>query len=239
MSESLRSRIQVFDPNEEYAVVARRLPHWSQAGTLSFITWRTWDSIPKRVLEVWLAERDAWLKRHGIDPASVGCSLREQQASRGARGLHWQKQLQALGPMLVEEFQLRVSDRWNDQLDECHGRCVLRRADLARVVADSLLHFDGDRYELTDFVVMPNHVHLLVAFPDEESMLRQCESWKHYTATKINRALLRQGRFWQQESFDHLVRSPDQYTYLRRYIAENSRRARLADGDFVHWSKPV
>jgi type I restriction enzyme R subunit len=222
MTEPLKSRIQVFDPDQEFTVVERRLPHWSQAGTISFITWRTWDSIPAEVLQRWLTERDAWLKRHGIDPNA-----------------DWRSQLRSLSPTLRREFQLRVSDRWNEHLDACHGACVLRRLELAQIVSDSLLHFDGDRYELTDLVVMPNHVHLLVAFPDEHSMLRQCDSWKHFTATQINRALNRKGRFWEQDGFDHLVRSPEQFLYLRRYIADNPRKARLQPGEFIHWSKPV
>jgi len=69
------------------------------------------------------------------------------------------------------------------------------------------MHFDGDRYEIMDFVIMPNHVHWLVAFPAEDLMLRQCESWKRFTTTKINQVIGRQGRFWQQDGFDHLVRS--------------------------------
>jgi hypothetical protein len=60
--------IQVFDADQEFATVERRLPHWSQSGTVPFVTWRTWDSIPKKVLDCWLAERNDWLKRHGIDP---------------------------------------------------------------------------------------------------------------------------------------------------------------------------
>jgi hypothetical protein len=66
MSEPLKSCIQVFDPKQGYAIIERRLPHWSQAGTIAFITWRTWDSIPEAVLNEWLAERDDWLPRHGI-----------------------------------------------------------------------------------------------------------------------------------------------------------------------------
>jgi type I restriction enzyme R subunit len=84
---------------------------------------------------------------------------------------------------------------------------------------------------------MPNHVHLLCAFPDASAILAQCESWKHFTATKINRALGRRGRFWQQDGFDHLVRSPEEFSHLRYYIADNPRLARLQAGDFVRWSK--
>jgi putative transposase len=223
MKQPLAARIQIFDPKQDYTVVERRLPHWTQAGTVSFITWRTWDSIPADVLKTWLEERDAWLRKHGVDPDLPD----------------WRGELFKLPADKVLEFQLSVSDRWNDHLDACHGECVLRRVEIGQEVAASLMHFDGDRYDLSDFVVMPNHVHLLAAFPDEQSILIQCESWKHYTATKINRALARKGRFWQQDGFDHLVRSLDQFQYYRDYIADNPRRARLRKGEYVHFSKRV
>lgn len=70
---------------------------------------------------------------------------------------------------------------------------MLRQPEVSAIVAESLLHFDGDRYLLTDFAVMPNHVHLLVAFPDADAMLLQCTSWKPYTATKINRLVHQKG----------------------------------------------
>ncbi len=105
---------------------------------------------------------------------------------------------------------------------------------MAQIVADSLLHFDGQRYQMGDFVIMPNHVHLLAAFSSEKSMDRQFDSWLHYTATKINAATGAAGRFWQQEPFDHLVRSLDQYTYLRKYIADNPKNAGLRTGQFIY-----
>ena len=56
-----------FDRDEDILVTERRLPHWAQAYTLCFITWRTWDSIPKPILRRWLKERWEWLLAHGID----------------------------------------------------------------------------------------------------------------------------------------------------------------------------
>ncbi|NQT15400.1 MAG: hypothetical protein HQ582_21770, partial [Planctomycetes bacterium] len=61
---------RVFDPDEDVHLVERKLPHWAQAGTLCFITFRTWDSMPKPVLERWLNERWEWLKRQGITVSS-------------------------------------------------------------------------------------------------------------------------------------------------------------------------
>lgn len=85
-----------------------------------------------------------------------------------------------------------------------------------------------------DFVVMPNHVHLLAVFPTAEAMEKQCSSWMHFTAVQINKATGAKGRFWQKEPFDHLVRSPEQYEYLRRYIAENPQKAGLRPGEYLH-----
>jgi len=216
-------RFRVFDPGEEVLVLERRLPHWSQAGTLCFLTFRTFDSLPKPVMEAWLRERDDFLRRHGINPLAKD----------------WRQRLGQLSPEIKDVFDRTLSSRWHENLDACHGACVLRQPELAEVVADSLRKFDGDRYELTDFVVMPNHAHLLAAFPDEDAMLKQCESWKHYTAGKINRALGQSGRFWQQDGFDHLVRSADQFDYLRKYIADNPRKANLKPGEYVHYSKQL
>jgi type I restriction enzyme R subunit len=100
-----------------------------------------------------------------------------------------------------------------------------------------LLHFDGEHYLMTDFVVMPNHVHLLAAFVDEEGMLAQCDSWKHFTARRINQRLGTKGRVWQQDGFDRLVRSVPHFEAFRRYIAENPKKAGLSQGEFVHYSR--
>ena len=213
----------LFDRDADVAVVERRLPHWSQAGTIAFITWRTNDSMPATVLRQWFGDRDRWLRAHGIDPSRS----------------NWHEMLKQLDRRLLTAFLEAFWNRWQDALDDCHGTCVLRTRELAEIVAKSLWHFDDNRYIMLDFVVMPNHVHLLAAFPDEDAMLAQCESWKHYTATHINRRLKRHGRFWQQDGFDHLVRNEDQLAYLRRYIANNPVKARLSDGESKHYSRQL
>jgi putative transposase len=83
-----------------------------------------------------------------------------------------------------------------------------------------------------DFVVMPNHVHLLAAFPTADALNEQYDSWLHFTAFRINQAIGEKGKLWQKEPFDHLVRSPEQYEYLRRYIAENPLKAGLKPSEY-------
>ena len=86
---------------------------------------------------------------------------------------------------------------------------------------------------------MPNHVHVLVCLLGERELTAQCESWKKYSAGKINALSGRRGRFWQAESFDHLVRTPEHFDYFRQYIADNPRRAKLKAGEYLHWSREL
>lgn len=192
-----------------------------QPGTLTFITWRTWDSMPATVVRQWLAAHDDWLRLRGVDPPKPG----------------WEARLNDWPREELLAFRSLVSDRWNDNLDALHGSCPLRRPELAQVVAKSLHHGDGQDYWLSDFVVMPNHIHLLATFATEEAMLAQCESWKHFTAREINRALGRFGRFWEQDAFDHLIRSPEELAGIREYIANNPKVAKLKSGEYLHYRR--
>jgi REP-associated tyrosine transposase len=207
---------EFFDPTQEVFVHYRKLPHWEQAGATSFITWRTIDSIPEATIRRWRVERAGWLRRHYIEPQSG----------------NWREQLRSLSTAARREFHQHFTQAWMDCLDACHGACQLKSPALSALVAEALLYFDNQEYLLADFVVMPNHVHVLVQFPAEGQCKRRCRAWKHYTATEINLHLGKSGRFWQVESFDHLVRSPEQFAYLRDYIANNGPRAGLRPGEY-------
>ena len=210
---------ELFDPDEEVRITAGRLPHWFQPGRLFFITFRTNDSLPASVAKLWLKRRDDWLRRQGIDP----------------RSKDWGSELQSLPAPLRRQFHETFSEEFLAHLDRGYGQCVLRRPSLAAIVVEGLSHFDGDRYALSDFVVMPNHVHVLVGLLGDTDVLSQCSSWKKNTALGINKALGRRGRFWHEESFDHLVRSEGQFEAVRQYIAENPLKAGLREGEYVAW----
>ena len=205
-----------FDPKAAISMSEHFRPHWSQAGAVVFITFRTADSIPKKVLQRWEREKNDWMREHA-----------------GATG-HWKQALPTLNADSKSKFLRQFNRCREDALDSCHGKCVLRDLTLARIVADSLLFFDSQRYRMGDFIVMPNHVHLLASFPDEESLVTQCDSWLHFTARQINLQLQQKGKFWQQEPFDHLVRSPEQYEFLRDYIRDNGKKAKLNAGEYLY-----
>jgi putative transposase len=213
---------ELFDPAEEYVVRRGVLPHWYQPGVTYFVTFRTEDSVPQSLLRAWHRRRDEWLRRHDIDPSRA----------------NWRALLSAT-PEVDREYHTRFTRAFMGYLDHGYGACVLRQPRVAQIVADSLQHFDGERYDLSDFVVMPNHVHLLVCLLGDTKIEAQSHSWKKFTAGELNRLLGRRGRFWQEESFDHLVRSDDQHEYLQKYIAENPIKAGLREGEYLYWKRPM
>ena len=206
-----------FDSKAEFSIHERCRPHWSQAGAVVFITFRTADSIPQEVVARWENEKREWLNKKGV-----------------ATIKHWSVVLPTLETKLQLEFKKNFNRHREVYLDSCQGECALQRRELAKIVHDSLLYFDEDRYRMGDFIVMPNHVHLLCVFPSEEALITQCRSWLRFSARQINIKLGRKGRFWQQEPFDHLVRSPEQYDYLRDYIADNGKKAGLSAEQYLY-----
>ncbi|WP_164103392.1 transposase [Candidatus Laterigemmans baculatus] len=208
---------ELFDPTAELDIRDHYRPHWSQAGAIIFVTFRTADSIPQEVIYRWEREKQDWMLRHGCPPDQ-----------------HWSKVLPTPDRVVRGQFRKEFDRCREDFLDNCHGACQLRKRELAEIVSETLLHFDGDRYRMGDFIVMPNHVHLLAAFASEESLVNQCDSWLHFSARQINLVIGQKGKFWQQEPFDHLVRSPEQYEYLRRYIRDNGLKAGLPEQDYFY-----
>ena len=209
------TRFQFFDPTQEYFVTYGDLPHWEQPGATYFITFRTVDSIPRETYRVWLNERDDWLtRRTGIANAA------------------WHEKVKSLSAVQRREFSRLFHNKLEQYLDQGLGDCPFRQAELANVVVNSLRHFDGQRYHLGDFVVMPNHVHLLVCLFKEWRLRAQCHSWKRYMAREINRLRDTRGCVFQTESFDHLVRDGDHFEKFRGYIQRNPERAGLGAGSY-------
>ena len=211
-----RSDAQFFDRKSSFAIKERRLPHWSQAGTVCFLTWRTADSLPKAVLQRWQAERMQLLRAAGID------------AAKDVRS-----QINELDTDIAKQVRRQLFQSWDRYLDQAHGECLLKRPELASLVAESLMFFDGDRYVLYDYVIMPNHVHLLAAFDTDERMVAQARSWKRFTAGQINKRLGLTGSFWQTDTFDHLVRDEEAFRGLQQYIAQNPINAGLQPHEFL------
>jgi REP element-mobilizing transposase RayT len=111
------------------------------------------------------------------------------------------------------------------------GACWLRRSDCARVVQDALLHFDGERYRMIAWVVMPNHVHALFQTMEGWSMNAVVGSWKTFTANAIGRIVRQPNEpvphVWHPEFWDRFIRNESHLTAALAYIHNNPVKAGL------------
>ncbi len=113
-------------------------------------------------------------------------------------------------------------------LDAGSGHCWLRQPEIARIVEDALLHFDGERYRLIAWTIMPNHVHVLIEVMAEQSIGNVVSSWKRFSARMANRVLGRSGPFWQDDYWDTYIRNERHFESALSYIANNPVKAGLA-----------
>jgi putative transposase len=117
----------------------------------------------------------------------------------------------------------------DDVLDRHLGSCFMRDPALARAVAETLLHNDGDTHNLQAWCVMPNHVHVLVATGMSEDIGTTVRRWKTFSAKRINTHLDRVGSIWAKDYFDRYIRDDRHFDTTKRYIEMNPVAAGLCD----------
>jgi len=146
----------------------------------------------------WRAERDAWLAEHPKP---------------------WEPELEA-------EYHRVFSMGIERLLDKGHGSCTLRNAEVRKVVEDSFQSADGTRYEMHMWVVMHNHVHVLFSMAVGESLEKVVGGWKKYTARRINAILGQEGKLWQKDYFDTMIRDWKHMIRAARYVRRNPAKLR-------------
>lgn len=183
------------------------LPHWTQENATYAVTFRLADSLPQSALDELSEDR-----RYLFAKVERGEQLTELEMS---------------------EWKKVFSEKINAFLDAGFGSCALRNFKVAAAVADALKHFDGQRYELLAWCVMPNHVHVIVRpFPGHQ-LPAILHSWKSFTANRANEILQRTGAFWQGESYDHIIRNSKEFVEQVRYLLENPIKAGLKDWQWI------
>jgi len=125
--------------------------------------------------------------------------------------------------IIDEQFGIRL----DSYLDVGYGSCILR--DHGGVVADAIRHFDGVRYLLHAWCVMPSHVHVLFRLAHGRDLERVLHSWKSYTAHQIGLGVI-----WQREYFDRVIRGPEEFRDTRNYIVRNPDKAGLRNWQWVN-----
>ncbi len=136
--------------------------------------------------------------------------------------LHWTEQTQ---PHSKEAIELRK--RIEKYEDSGYGACYLRDERIAALVENALKHFDGQRYHLVAWCIMPNHVHVLIQQIEGHSLPKVIHSWKSYTAHEANKLLKRSGDFWMPDYFDRFIRDEKHFMTVVEYIHQNPVKAGL------------
>jgi REP element-mobilizing transposase RayT len=184
------------------------LPHWTREGAIYAVTFRLADALPQSVVNAWEKEREEIVVR----------------AHRQKRELNQPERA---------ELQRLFSEKVEKYLDAGHGACWMKQPPVADLIEKALKHFDGERYRLLAWCVMPNHVHVVVKPASGQKLSAINHSWKSYTANKANRLLGRSGTFWQPEPYDHLIRDDADLEHAIEYVLNNPIAAGLQNWRWV------
>ena len=178
-----------------------RIPHWELDNGLYFITFHLADGLPREAVQR-LNEMRTFFR------SLYGETMTDEQATE------------------LERAIFRETDRW---LDRNLGACYLSDHRAAEIVRETLHFWDGDRYRLLSWTIMPNHVHAVFQLWRGHDLSRVMHSWKSYTGSEINKVVDRHGTLWQREYFDRLIRNPREFENVTRYVLDNPRKAGLRE----------
>ncbi|MDE6242885.1 MAG: transposase [Muribaculaceae bacterium] len=177
------------------------LPHWHQKGKIQFITFRQADSLPQERIND-LKKDIALFKSLNPEP--------------------WTTEIKRRYNNLIGQTEERL-------LNKGFGSNRLKNPEIRRIVHDTL-HYKADiDYQLLAYVIMPNHVHLLIKSIGDKTTPQILHSIKRFSAFKINRYLKATGKFWLAESFDRIVRNKEHLKHCVSYITENPRNLPITD----------
>lgn len=136
----------------------------------------------------------------------------------------WKSELLLLPP---DKQKSEYASKLMKYLDRGAGECLLKNESIARMMEEALLNFDGQRYRMLSWVVMPNHVHLLAELMEGFGLDKIVQGWKSYSAHRINKMLGRTGTVWHREYYDRFIRDSNHYEDVVSYFHANPVRARL------------
>ena len=131
-------------------------------------------------------------------------------------------------PFAIEVEKRKRIEQW---LDAGMGCCALRHPQMAQVTQETLILFDGKKYRLLAWCIMPNHVHVLIEPKVPVSKIVQ--SWKSYTGRWAiqHDAELGLGvpgkHFWMREYWDRYIRDENHFHSTIAYIHDNPVKAGL------------
>ena len=204
-----------------------KLPHWQPPEGSFFITARLYGSIPKVIIEQ--------LK------AAYQLSILEIQQEKilpdNSATLQPEELLQAIG-RIRRKKEYDAGKRYFSSFDHFLDSTLnepywLQQPEIAHLNAENIHHYAERYFDLWAFTIMSNHIHLLLTMrPGKTLLWKALQDMKKYSGLHSNRLLGRNGFFWEEESYDHLLR-PGEFDRILRYILNNPVKAKMVR----HWQE--
>ncbi len=140
---------------------------------------------------------------------------------------NWKKELETITD--DDELQRQLHRNIAHYEDAGHGSAIFCDRRCAEIVKNELLRHAGSMYQLHEWCVMPNHVHVLMMLSEHQVLCDVVKQWKGATSIKLNRLLGQSGRLWQPDYYDRYVRDMDHFYNCRSYIRNNPVKAGLCE----------
>jgi len=163
---------------------------------------------------------------------------------------HWDfaKSVQAITFRLADSVPKNIIRKWKEELapiaddalcqkelhhriakyeDTGHGEAILADPVCASIIQNKLIECHGVSCKLIDWVIMPNHVHVMIRLFEGFSLSTIIQGWKGASSSEINRHLCRSCTLWAPDYYDRYIRDLDHYHDCRAYILNNPVKARL------------
>lgn len=190
--------------NEPKTYYRRHLPHYQPPGATYHVVFRLAGSLPGALIDQLRLERE----------------LAERKLSE-AKGERERKRL-------LREHRWAYFERFDALLDgNSTGPTWLKQPEIAAMVKEAIHYRDQKEYDLLAYCIMPNHVHIVYVGRADCPTYKVLGNLKWYTALKCNQRLHRKGAFWQNESYDHVVRDGKELERIIGYVLNNPVKAGL------------
>lgn len=134
----------------------------------------------------------------------------------------------------IEDDDLEMQRHVEKYLDCGYGECYLKNPNVAKIVKNKLLAMTDNEFKLHAWVIMPNHVHLLLTPCAGKSLSRIMQKIKGATAREANLYLKRTGEFWMRDYFDRYIRDNNHFFKALDYIHNNPVKAGFC-ADYFDW----
>ncbi len=142
----------------------------------------------------------------------------------------WKEELKVTEMTLSNDPRVEILRKRIDKYEDAgYGQCFLKDERIASMVIENLFHFNGIRYNVLRWCIMPNHVHVLIEVMEGWTLSTIMHGWRSYTAHQANKILERTGVFWMEEYFDRYIRDEKHLETVINYIDNNPVKAGFVD----------